>query len=352
MIRHLNTAGARLAPALLALQLAACGTLPTQQSAGFKTLASGSQVAFAALSGAQAEALANEQLALVAKGEKRLRLSPGCTAVESSTDPCFVVVGDLGADNPAADISLGAQTAHMQKLLLGISQYAGAMSDLAAAKDLDKAAAATGRVTAGLKSLAATVYPPGGAMAGPVLEAFAFGAAQMRLQQRRATMLRLAARADPIVRDAADALSQESARLRLTLLRIRKERLSDAKLALDAYDAKPAADPDKAVAARAKLAADVAAAASAVDRARAIRTDFTPLARAHQLLLAALRDPNADPTAGVAEAQAFQDALKPMTALGPAPPADASSAAKSPDAKSDTKTDGKSGGTESDDGGQ
>ena len=320
---------------VVALQVAACASLPTEQTAGFKTLASGSQTAFAALSGAQAADLSTEQLALAADGSRRVRRSPGCEAVDTATDPCFLIVGDLAGANPGSDIAVGSQTDRMQKLLGAVGLYAGAMSDLAAAKDLDKAAAATGKVAASLKSLVATAYPPGAAAAGAVVDALAFGAAQLRIRQRRAMMLRLATAADPVIDRTAVVLGEEATQLRGSLLDVRKMRLSHAKLALDVYNTKPAADPDKATAQRTKLVAAVAAAAAAVNQARAIRTDFRPLARSHHFMLEALRDPHANVTSGVAEAQAFQDALKTMTALAPPAAAEKPADDKSGDKSSD-----------------
>jgi hypothetical protein len=306
-----------LALAALTAQLSACASLPTAQTAGFKTLATGSETGFAALSGNQADALALEQLALVAQGSKSVSPGPGCLDRDSATDPCVLVVSDLAKVGAAPDIALGVQTPHMQKLLGAISLYSQSMDELAAAKDLDKAAAATGKVTDGLKSLVNTVYPAGAGAAGALVDALAFGAQQLRVQQRRVLMLRLATAAHPVVAGAAQRLGQEAAQLRGSLLDVRKTRLRQAFKALDAYN--PDTDPAKATAARAKLIADVSTAAAAVSQARDIRTDFTSLAHSHQLMLAALRDPRADLTSGVAEAQAFQDALKTMTNLKPGP---------------------------------
>jgi hypothetical protein len=324
----------------LALQLAACASLPKQQTAGFKTLASGSQAGFAALSGAQADALATEQLALAAAGRKRVDLAPSCLARDSAADPCFLVVGDLAKDHPSPDIALGSQTARMEKLLGAISLYAGAMSDLAAAKDLDKAADATGKVADSLKSLVGAVYPPGAAAAGAAIEALAFGEGQLRIRQRRALMLRLAIAADPVVEGAARVLGEEATQLRGSLLDVRKTRLRHALQGLDTYNAKPAADPAKATAERAKLIADVSAAAAAVTQARAIRTDFTPLSRSHRFMLAALRDPHADLTSSISEAQAFQDALQSLSNLEPSAATDKSPGDKGGDKGGGDSSDG------------
>jgi hypothetical protein len=304
-----------LALAALAVQLAACASLPKAQTAGFKTLASGSEAGLAALSGAQADELARQQLALVAQGRKRVSPAAACFQADSVTDPCVLVVRDPAGAGAGSEIALGSQTMRMQKLLEVISVYAGAMNALAEAKDLEKAADATGKATASLKSLVATVYPPGEAAAGAAMDALAFGAQQLRLRERRALMVRIAATADPVVEKTAAVLGREAGQLRGSLLDIRKTQLRQAIEALD--EAKPAADPDKASAARAKLIDKVSAAAAAVSQARAVRTDFTPLARSHRLMLEALRDPRTDLTTGVAEAQAFQDALKTMTNLEP-----------------------------------
>jgi hypothetical protein len=302
-----------LALTALAVQLAACASLPKAQTAGFKTLASGSEAGLAALSGAQADELARQQLALVAQGRKRVSPAAACFQADSVTDPCVLVVRDpAGA---GSEIALGSQTMRMQKLLEVISVYAGAMNALAEAKDLEKAADATGKATASLKSLVATVYPPGEAAAGAAMDALAFGAQQLRLRERRALMVRIAATADPVVEKTAAVLGREAGQLRGSLLDIRKTQLRQAIEALD--EAEPAANPDKASAARAKLIDKVSTAAAAVSQARGIRPDFTPLARSHRLMLEALRDPRADLTTGVAEAQAFQDALKTMTNLEP-----------------------------------
>lgn len=329
-----------LALAALAIQLAACASLPKAQTAGFKTLASGSEAGLAALSGAQADELAKQQLGLVAQGRRRVSPGAACFQPDRVTDPCVLVVRDPADASAGSEVALGSQTVRMQKLLQAISLYAGAMNALAEAKDLDKAADATGRATASLKSLVATVYPPGEAAAGAAMDALAFGAQQLRLRERRLLMVRIATAADPVVEKTAAVLGREAGQLRGSLLDIRKTQLRQAIEALD--EAKSAADPGKASAARAKLIDKVSAAAAAVSQARAVRTDFTPLARSHRLMLEALRDPHADLTTGVVEAQAFQDALKTMTNLKPdgAPPPESHSGSDKPKAGDDASDPG------------
>jgi hypothetical protein len=305
-----------LALAALAAQLAACASLPKEQASGFKTLATGSEKAFAALSGAQAAALANEQLALVAQGRKFVAADPGCTGPDDLTAPCVLIIKERGSPN----IAIGSQTPRLRKLLAGISLYATSMDDLAAAKDLDAAADATGKATASLKSLVAAAYPAGSPFVSAAVDGLAFGAEQLRVKQRRALMLRIATAADKVVPGAADALHDETTLLRASMLDVRKTRLRQALDALDTYNAKPAADPAKASAARAKLIAEVSVAATAVTQARAITTDFGALTRAHRLMLQALRNQHGDQTSGLRDAQAFQDALQTLTDLEPAAP--------------------------------
>lgn len=314
----------------LAIGLSACASLPTDQTAAFKTLASGSQAGFAALSGAQADALTTEQLALVASGARTVSPSEGCLGSDQGADPCVLIVSDPSTDHPVPDIVLGGQTPRMQRLLGAISLYAGSMSDLASAKDLAAAAAATGKAAAGLKSLAAVVYPAGAGAAGAAIDALAFGAEQLRVQQRRQLMLKLATEAQPVIDQSAKLLGEEATQLRGSLLDVRKTRLRHAIDALDAYDSAPPdpaagqaghgkPDPAKALGARTKLVADVVSAAAAVSEVRTIKTDFTPLSRSHDLMVRALSQPHAGAnlTTSVAEAQAFEDALKSMTGLKP-----------------------------------
>ena len=296
---------------LVVLQVGACASLPADQAAGFKTLATGSQAGFAALSGAEADTLAGDELARVASGEQRLMLARSCGDADESEAPCYLVVDG---------VELGARTARVQKLVAAISLYAGLMADLAAAKDLDAANAATGKVIASLKALAAVV-PGYGAAAGKGLDVLAFGLQELRLSQRRKLMLAIAIKAQPVIDRAARALGDEAVQLRASLVDLREKRLEADKTAFDADWKKPApaspADQAKVVADRTKSLAQIAQDAASVSEARAIKTDFTPLIRSHADLVEVLRDPHAEVTTSVADAQAFQDALKSMTALKP-----------------------------------
>jgi hypothetical protein len=291
----------------LALLAGACAHLPTDQAAAFKTIASGSEKGFAALSGAQAGALANEQLARAANGKTSFDVTASCFNPDVATDPCFVVVGG---------IELGSHSERLQKLLGAVSVYASGMSDLAVAKDLDDAADATGKVKESLKSLLGSLPAPEAQGARAAVELLAFGSAQLRIEERRRTMARIAAAANPVIVGTAGVLGEETTQMRGILLDIRKTRLRHALQDLDTFNAKPPADSDEASTGRTKLMGAVSTAAAAVNQARGISTDFTPLIRSHQALLASLRNPHADITASVTEAEAFQASLQSLTRLG------------------------------------
>lgn len=297
---------------LVASQLSGCASLPTGQATAFKSLATGSQTSFTPVSAAETDALSSDQLGQVASHQKRLMLSRSCTAADSSDAPCYLVVGDRSMSDPRQGVSLISRTPQVQKLVAAISLYAGAMSDLATAKDLDAANAATGKATASLKALVRLVNPAVGAAAGPLIDGLAFGAQQLRIQQRRRLMLTLATAAQPLVDGAATALGEEATQLRGTLVDLREKRLMDAMQAFDEDEQKafpsPAAD-------RAPLITNISRAASDLSDARAIKTDFTALSKSHRAVLNALRDPHADVTTSVTEAQAFLVVLQSVANL-------------------------------------
>ncbi len=302
----------RILAALAVGLLTGCASLPTEETAAFRTVAASSQTSFASLSQAETDALSNDRLAQVAAHQKGLMLANGCMAEAISEAPCFLVVGDLNATDPAQGLALMPRTKRLQDLVNAISGYADGMSDLAAAKDLQAANAATGKATASLKALVNLVDPAVGAVAGPVIDGLTIAANDLAIEHRRKLMLSIAQDAQPVIDGAAKALGAETRALRGTILTLREKRLRAAKQTFDDDEAK--AHPS-AAADRAGLILAVANAAGDVSDARAIKTDFSPLSAAHAAIVTSLRDPKADVTASVAQAQAFLTVLRSLAAV-------------------------------------
>lgn len=294
----LARAGRCAAAAAGAAALAACTSLPTTESAAFKTIATSSQAGFATLSDTEQAAVEADQLARVAARQGHLLQGEGCGAPLAADDPCVMVFADNGETDPARGIALVSRTQRLEKLVAAIGDYAGAMSDLAEAKDLDAQNAAVGKVGASLKSLAALAGPDGAA-AAPVIDAIVFAQKQAALSQRRRLMLSLAEPAQKVIDGAVVALHAEADPLRATLVVFSQGRFRAAERALRE---EPAADPP---AQRLALAKAAVVAAADLTRARAIRTDFTPLAESHRDLVKRLRDPSANGADAIAQAQEF-----------------------------------------------
>lgn len=300
---RLTSAGRFAAVAAGALTLAACTSLPTTESAAFRTIATASQAGFTTLSDTEQAAVEADQLRRVAARQGHLLQGEGCSAPLAADDPCVMVFADNDETNPANGIALVSRTQRLEKLVAAIGDYAEAMSDLAEAKDLDAQNAAVGKVGASLKSLAALAGPDGAA-AAPFIDAVVFAQKQAALNQRRRLMLSLAEPAQRVIDGAVKALHAEADPLRATLIVFSQGRFRTAERALRE---EPAADSPGQRLALAKAAIDAAA---DLTRARAIRTDFTPLAESHRAMVKRLRDPSANGADAIAQAQAFIDVLQ------------------------------------------
>lgn len=281
-----------------ALALSACASLPTTESTAFRTIAQSSQAGFASLSDAEQAAVEADQLRRVSLRQGRLLQGDGCAAPLAAADPCVLVFADPDETDPAKGLPLISRTERLEKLTAAIGDYAGAMSDLAEAKDLDAQNAAVAKVGASVKALAAMAGPQA-AIAGPAVDAIVFAQKQAALNARRRLMLDLAQAAAPAVEGAARALQAEAVPLRTTLVVFSEGRFRTAERALRE---EPATDPPGQ---RLALARDEVAAAADLTKARAIRTDFTPLAEAHRALVKRLRDPSASGADAIAQAQEF-----------------------------------------------
>ena len=293
------------------LALNACTSLPTTESAAFRTIATSSQAGFSSLSDTEQAAVEADQLRRVALRQGRLLQDDGCAAPLVSADPCVLVFADNGVTDPAQGIRLVSHTERLERLVGAIGDYAGAMSDLAEAKDLDAQNAAVAKVGASVKALAAMAGPQA-AIAGPAVDAIVFAQKQAALSERRRLMLGLAEAADPAVRGAAQALGAEAGILRTTLVLFSQGRFRTAEQALRE---EAATDPPAQRQALARAELDAAA---DLTKVRAIRTDFSSLAKAHEDLLKRLRDPSASGADAIAQAEAFIDVLQSFADLKPA----------------------------------
>lgn len=300
----------------LALLMASCVSLPTSQTAAFKTIAASTQTSFAGLSDTETSELQADQFELIASRQKHLLQSPSCFAAEASTEPCVLIAANIGSNDPSAGISLQSHTAHVEKLIAAISSYASSMSDLAAAKDLASASTAASAVATSLKTLVKSMDPAVSAVVGRAIDALQFTNDQLQRERRREFLLSLATKAQPVIDGAAQALSEEATQLRGTLyaVRMNKYQALITQLQTD-EETRQLSEAD-----RVSLLQNIAQAASNVSSARAIQTDFSPLSKAHQAVLNALKDPKIDVSESVAQAQAFLGVLQSLAAAKAAPP--------------------------------
>ncbi|HWA62033.1 MAG TPA: hypothetical protein VG939_11705 [Caulobacteraceae bacterium] len=299
---------------VLAAGLAGCASLPTAETSAFDTLAAAGQTSFTTLATTEEAEVQADQVARIASGRKILMLGDDCVAASASRAPCVVVAADPGATSPDQGLKLVSHTARLRALIGGVSDYASAMADLAAARDVQAADDATARAAGCLKSLAGIVDPRAGAVAAPTLDALVFANGQLQREQRRRLMLAIARPAQGVVDGAADVMGREAEQLRGTLLVYRQRRLTDLKQAYDEdrqHHTLSEAD-------RASLTQQIIQAAADLSAVRAIDTDFTPLRKSHAALVAVLANPRADVNESVLQAQAFAKVLQGFAALAPA----------------------------------
>lgn len=292
-----------------------CASLPTKETTAFNTVASASNVSFANLSTVEADALKSDQLAAVADGQKKLMLSDSCVANTSSSEPCVIIIGELAARSASQGLALVSRTKRVQKLISGIADYGAAMSDLAAAKDLQAADDAAARAATSLKTLVSAVDPPVAAVAGPVIDALVFANNQLQVAKRRKLMLTLAIAGQPVIDGAVEVMAREAVQLRATLIDLREKRLMALKQGYDDDQQRRTLDG----ASRAALIQQIVLAAGDLSDARAIETDFTPLSKCHAGVVAALKNPKADVNESVQQAQAFLKVLQSLAAIKPTP---------------------------------
>lgn len=283
-----------------AILLFGCTTLPTNETAALKTMAEADQTAFAGLASTEFDVVKARHLAKVAAGEERLTLDSACFVSKPPADltkPPDLCVTKAGGE------SLVSNTRQVQKLATGIGAYAGAMSDLASATDLEAANTAAAKVATSLRALGAAAGPSGAAVGG-VADILVIANRELQVSARRHLMFRCATTAQPIIEEAAAKLQSETAALRLVLVTARQQRLTTL---MQQYSA------DKGTldaAARADLVQQIVQAASDLADAQAIQIDFSPLIKAHQAVLTALKNPKFDVNQSVQQAQAFLTALQ------------------------------------------
>lgn len=290
----------RLWIALLALVLSGCAALPAKQAGAFSTLAGADRDAFEALA-------AQENAALTDYAKGYLRRNPGsrvevrdCQLSPALPGPrpmpaCKVVlIPRTPASMPAGvtlePISIAAAAPQTRLLIGGLADYGASMAELAEAKDLDDARAATSKVGDSVKGLVATI-PGAPALAGAVIDIAVWATNQSFQQKRRKALLEAARNADGAVQTAARQMGVISLRLRENLELAALEKLTEAN---EAYAAAPNDQTFTAL----------VTATAQVNAARSVRTDYSALAKGHQDLIRALED-DVDPVAALGEIQTF-----------------------------------------------
>lgn len=286
------------------LVLGACATLPADEATAFKKMASAKSEAFTSLAGAEATAISDLAAQNVVSGAGRFTVHD-CSSAEDAKTPCLVTYVDGGAQYP-----ITTAAPHARGIVSDISDYGAAMADLAEAKDLDSAKAKSDAVGASIKGLAATVGAS--PFVAPIVDAGAWLNHKRLVEKRRQILLIAARKANPLVEAAATQLGAIAAPIRTHLLAASSRRVTNAatRVGLLSKDqvglqaqvkalkseqilertALQRALADNATDVRLAIQ-DLMSASRSLNSARAIKTDFSGLAKAHETLLKRLDDP-------------------------------------------------------------
>lgn len=266
--------------------LSACATLPAPEATAFHKLATADRDAFDGLIGRESAALSELAIRRVGAGEGTIR-TQHCGPDDSAD--CRL---DYALDGTA--IVLGAAAPHTRALIGATARYGGQMADLAEARDIqeldDKARAAGGAV----RGLIAVVLPGSDAITTPIVDAAVLALHGKLVAKRRRLLLVNAEAAKPAIDTAAARMTEIAGLAKQNILIASAASIRRAQRALgDLHLPDPPGANDPLRGERTDAAATLIRAGRDLNGARLLATDFSALARAHDALIAKLRDPKA-----------------------------------------------------------
>lgn len=272
--------------AFILASLSACATLPAPEASAFHQLATVNRDAFDGMIGRESAALADLAIRRTGAGEGMIRTQ--------HCGPDDDVDCRLDYELSGTDIALGAAAPHTRALIGATARYGGQMADLAEAKDIneldDKARAAGGAV----RGLIAVVLPGSDAITRPIVDAAVLALHGKLVARRRQLLLVNAEAAKPAIDTAAARMTEIAGLAKQNILIASAASIRRAQRTLGdlrAPDQPGAKDPFRGE--RTDAAAALIRAGRDLNGARQLATDFSALAKAHDALIAKLRDPKA-----------------------------------------------------------
>lgn len=283
------------------LALSGCATLPAKQAGAFNALAAADRDAFQALATQENAALTDFakgylQRNPTAKVETRdCDVSSVIPAPAAPPAPCKVVLlparpPGLPAAVVVEPISITVAAPETRALIASLADYGATMAELAEAKDVEAAQAATTKVGTSVKGLIAIV-PGAPALLGAVVDLAVWAGNQSFKEKRRKALYEAALNADGAVEKASEAMGAIALRLRSNLEFAAKAKLVAAE---EAYSLTP---NDQTFTALVTATAEMNA-------ARAVRTDYSALSKGHKALVQALKN-DADPVVALGQLETF-----------------------------------------------
>ena len=270
--------------AIILASLSACATLPAPEATAFHKLATANRDAFDGLTWRERAALSDLAIRRVGAGQGTIR--------QQHCGPDDDAECRLDYDLDGTGITLGVAAPHTRALIGAVARYGGQMADLAEAKDIkeldDKAAAAGGAV----RGLIAVVLPGSDAITKPIVDAAVLALHGKLVAKRRQLLLVNAQAAKPAIDTASSRMTEIAGLAKQNILIASAASIRRAQRALG--DLRPPDKPgarDPFQAQRTDEAAALIHAGRDLNGARRLTTDFSDLAKAHDALIAKLRDP-------------------------------------------------------------
>ena len=291
--------------------LSACTTLPAPEALAFHKIADADKIRFTGITEIEREAVTGMTVREVAASRGRINYE-NCAAADRGACRLNYQMGSL-------IIGLDQSAPRMRKLVAQISDYGAHMAELAEAKDIGQAADNAGAAADAVAGLAGIVGVP---FAKPVLDLAVDWFRSDLVAKRQKLLLDNALAAQPVITAASVLMSKIAKPVQTNILAAAGIDLENAGGALDSTQATAAALEAQAAALRketerggrgadqrlamldrteerladlrAQRAADADAlirASGAVNAARRIDIDFSPLAKGHDALVARLEDP-------------------------------------------------------------
>jgi hypothetical protein len=320
----------RCLPFAAILCLPACATLPAPEAKAFHELATANRDAFGSLVETQTEVFTRLARRGIESGRGRIQ-QMNCS--DADLEECR-----LSYDLDGADIALGPTAVNTRKLIDAIATYGERMAQLAEASDLEAVSERADAAAGAVQALIATVSPPAGAIAKPILEGAALAHRQKLVKRRRAFLLQIASAAKPSIDTASMAMTEIAKVVRDNLAIAAARSLREGQRALNEGERRESALVGRSAALASKAGAEerrdyvedrldrvreqrgeqveaMVGAARALNATKQLEVDFKPLADAHDALIAKLRNPDESLEAAIADIDKFLALLDSFAAV-------------------------------------